>query len=258
VPRLREGWTDVPGVKVARPQDWKDVQAYEELVRLSASPIDPKEVEKRWAWEFLRRSPAYQRAYLAWRQLPTLRLQRSEMLASPFGLDWIIPPIEAEPTVIPFRNTFALRMFDGEHLPPRIGNLRLREAIPEPLIAVLFNRHLPLAFQLELAEAQLSEAISAVDDTVPKPPRKEEKHFRLYLRLLDAKARGVRNEAIAGQLIREGRYKGSSYPRDSPKRKYKYFAGEGALEKDLRQAKALRDGRILLLPYGKTEVAPQI
>jgi hypothetical protein len=255
VPKQREPWSDISGVRVARPDDWKDAQAYEKLLSLPADPLDPREVEKRWAWEFLRRRPDYQRAYLEWQRLsPQKRRRETADRATPFYLDRFIPPIEAAPVAIPFLNTFALRMLCGDNLPPGKRGLSLSEVVSESTVAILFDRRLPLPMQLEMAAAQLSDKVTLRNafTVATTTPRRQYKNFCLYLRLLDAKASGVPNKHIASQLVQEGRYKGD--------RQGDYlYPGQSSLDKDLPRARDLRDGNYLIfLPYRSSEAGRKL
>ncbi len=221
--------------------DWKDAGAYpygKVVARLDSKPPDPRIRNYRgWAWEYLRRSPDYQRDW-ATLALPHYDDDRSfgdgvpiKHFQQQYGILLPIDPArgaEVDPS-------FVMNMLaDGRFLP---NDRDERTANPAREVLV-FRKDWPLASQLERARRYLESTQSTSDRKVATARNHVEK-WPFYLRILDAEAAGAADREIASALFPETK---DEYPDHSARQQVK---------NDRRAAHRLRDGEYRYIVFGE-------
>lgn len=175
--------------------NWSDRSAYpnDETFR---DPEDSSNYARGWAWEFLRRNPAYQQDYD--RALNGDNAGR-EAVAAKYGLSLLLPYSYSGPECLAmFKNILVLRELDcrSSQLPQ----------LTETQVAFVFDVSLPLRPQWEAAKTQIAEKADRLGLVLQErsDSRKRYGNYPKYLRVLDAKASNIRSKEISEQFIREG------------------------------------------------------
>jgi hypothetical protein len=183
---------------------------------------DPLYTSKSWAWQFLRRNDSYKNDYDRLRK--TKSLQNGKPTAEMYGLTFMIPYNDPEPDLIPFQNTLALWTLNHR------GNKKLLIELENHQVALVFDLRFSLNDQLDIAKCQLDSEGKQRRIKQIKGKRIHPGQFIRYLRLIDAKQKGISNRMIAEQFIKEGVYQSKERSSDL------YFAAQSMIERDWRIA----------------------
>lgn len=174
--------------------DWRDAGAYDYTQDLTLH---------QWAWEFLRRSPVYLKAWTEYRQShptnPIDSLLASLEASHPFYLDE-----PADPSLDAQEGHFSWLRYVGMQLlsTRRQGRAEGYRDGGKPEISLTFDFSMPLSPQLEMARTRLERlqeqwkawlAEAAGVDRVRIEPRRrfQPDTFLRLIRLLDAKTQGA-------------------------------------------------------------------
>jgi len=175
--------------------NWSDPSAYPDDETFRDSE-DSSNYARGWAWEFLRRNPAYQEDYD--RALNGDNASQEEVAAK-YGLSLLLPySYSGSECLAMFKNILALRELDSHSLQfPHFT---------ETQVAFVFDVTLPLQPQWEAAKAQIAEKADRLGLVLQERSdgRKRYGNYPRYLRVLDARANNIRSKEIAELFIREG------------------------------------------------------
>lgn len=193
--------------------DWTNALAYPDG-RTFEDPEDGSNQPRGWAWEFLRRNPDYQQDY---NRSCTHDSGDADAAAAKYGLSLLLPYSYSGSTCLAmFRQLLALRELDDQ-------SSRLPQ-FTEKQIALVFDVSLPLEPQLRAAKAQIAEKATRLGLVLQErsDARKRYANYPRYLRVLDAKAKGIRSKEIAEQFVLEKIFPANS-PSDHIKQVDKYY-----------------------------------
>lgn len=241
--------------------DWKNDDAYYKttLRRTTESTdnIDTWKTPKRyWAWEFLRRNEKYQTAYsnlssiLEYKGLSSHKIYNGipvyagkkgfppdiqkelHLVSIQFGFNLFVP----DPS-IPFRDVpnAAWRTGLTDTFHPTETGIITNTVLSHGEILWRFNVNLPIEPQIKEAKRCLKQfkELNHIDGSQALKYRGNS--FPLYLRILDARARGATYDEIANYL----------YP-DTPN-EYPDYTGRDAVKKATKEALRLLEGGYMLL-----------
>jgi hypothetical protein len=174
------------------PPDWRNKSSYKHLKTHSLS---------QWAWEFLRRNPAYIKDWSQMQDKDEMKLAFKWGLAGlPKDPAKIYKGIEQDPDGIGFDPpggfetlTLGKTKEEKEHLFGGLPNFKTGEQNFQ------FNFFLPINPQLKIAKKMLLKLQKRAGGRRAFKPRPDE--WVILLRVLDAKAEGIRDKEIAEVLF---------------------------------------------------------
>jgi hypothetical protein len=219
-----ENWLD--------PSSYPTANSFKQCERLEG---DPLHTNKAWAWQFLRRSGGYRSDY------DNKKSRGAKYFTQKYGLTFPLPYSLSDPEYIPFHQTLGLGEVTSAERPIKTIDLSKGK------VGLVFDLNLPLKFQLALAEIQLQDLQEQHIAPSSRPKRKRITEFVRYLRIIDAKDKGVTNRDISTQFIKEGLYS------VTPKGSDTYYQGQQTVERDWHTARKLMGGGYFSLAYSLTD-----
>ena len=166
--------------------DWQDEASY---------PFDENTQNTRWAWEFLRRNPDYQKNYDEYSEAGKNQDTRLFLSAKWNTLSFIYPRSDKIPG---FRK---ITSFPQEPYRGPINDKTdpsLEERAPHELV-LRFNLLLPYSDQ-ERQARKIFQSLKELRNIPRNQPDSGKDLFKLYLRLLDAKASGAKPKQILNSI----------------------------------------------------------
>jgi hypothetical protein len=163
---------------------------------------DPKKTNRfKWAWEFLRRDPEYQDDY--GRYLKTNSNQTKKRLKKKWGLKYKM----LNPKGKAYKGEYHFFTYPKEFFLQNPDEAT-EELILNPFSHILewgfiFNLHLPIKKQIQIAENELLKIKKKIK--LPETKVKERfpyENYQLYLRLLDAKGKNEKTKQIIEKLYK--------------------------------------------------------
>ncbi len=187
--------------------DWKSASDYEYIIKLS---------KKRLAWEYLRRSEDYQKAY---HRGHSGNKNTRDAIKEKFGIKDLL-----DPHVTPLPKAIAKKFFVFSNLVAHYPIKKDGEKsvfvspVPNAQVAIVFDLSISIPRQVERVSKKLKEALrKLIEQGVVTTPVQNNKSRTLdirYLRVIDALAQGASDDAIVGVLSKEATLK-KQYSKDN-------------------------------------------